>query len=66
MFAALLPVGGVNMGERNVEAARRALVTAQVSIVAQDTGGDYGRSVYLHVGDGRVVVTSLRQGERVI
>jgi len=66
MFGALLPVGGVNMGERNVEAARRALVTAQVSIVAQDTGGDYGRSVYLHVGDGHVVVTSLRQGDRVI
>jgi chemotaxis protein CheD len=66
MFGALLPVGGVNMGERNVEAARRALVTAQVSIVAQDTGGDYGRSVYLHVSDGHLLVTSIRLGERVL
>ncbi len=66
MFGALLPVGGVNMGERNVEASRRALVAAQVSIVAQDTGGDFGRSVYLHVRDGRVVVTSLRRGEIVL
>jgi chemotaxis protein CheD len=66
MFGALLPVGGVNIGERNIEAARRALGAAQVAIVAQDTGGDYGRSVLFHVQDGRVFVTALRKGQRVI
>lgn len=64
MFAALLPIGGVNMGQRNVDAARRALVDAGVSVVAQDTGGGYGRSVYLHVSDGRVLVKSLTHGDR--
>jgi chemotaxis protein CheD len=66
MFGALLPVGGVNMGERNIEAARRALVVAGIPIVAQDTGGGYGRSVFLHVRDGRVVVRSLNHGDRVL
>ncbi len=64
MFGALLPIGGVNMGQRNVEAARRALVDAGVTIVAQDTGGGYGRSVFFHVADGRLLVKSLAQGER--
>lgn len=66
MFSALLPVGGINMGERNVEASRRALVIAGIGLAAQDTGGGYGRSVFLHVGDGRVVVRSLTHGERVL
>jgi chemotaxis protein CheD len=66
MFGALLPSGGVNMGERNVEAVRRALVAAGIGIAAQDTGGDYGRSVFLHVRDGRLVVRSLNRGEHVL
>ena len=66
MFASLLPQGGVNMGDRNVEACRRALGQAQISLVAQDTGGTYGRSVFLHIRDGKVVVRSLAHGEKVL
>ena len=66
MFSQLLPAGGVNMGERNVEATRRALEKAGIPIIAQDTGGDFGRSVYFSVADGRVVVRSLKRGELVL
>ncbi len=66
MFGALLPAGGINMGLRNVESARRALTQAGVAIVAQDIGGGYGRSVFLHVADGRVVIKSLANGEHVL
>jgi len=66
MFGALLPIGGINMGQRNVEASRRALVEAGVAIVAQDVGGGYGRSVFLHVADGHVVIRSLTHGDRVL
>ena len=52
MFAALLPTAGVNMGERNVEAVRRALGAAGIGI--------------LHVRDGRLVVRSLNRGEHVL
>ena len=62
MFRQLL-ANGTNMGERNIEATRRALKAANIPIVAQDVGGDYGRSVYHYVSDGRVVVKSLRKGE---
>jgi chemotaxis protein CheD len=64
MFGSLLPSGGVNMGDRNVAASRQALVAAEIAIVAQDTGGGYGRSVFLHVRDGHVVVRSIQHGER--
>jgi len=66
MFGQLLPAGGINMGERNVEASHRALAAAGVPIVAQDTGGDFGRSVFFDVGAGVVTVRSLKRGERVL
>lgn len=66
MFAQLLPQGGVNMGERNILAARKTLQAAGVPITAEDTGGEYGRSVYFHVGTGRVTVRSIKAGERTL
>ena len=66
MFAALIPTGGINIGERNIVAARDALDAAGVPIVAEDVGSDYGRSVYLSTQDGRVEVRSLRKGLRVL
>lgn len=66
MFAQLLPSGGVNMGERNVEAAASALAAAGIPVIARDTGGDFGRSVFFSVADGNVIVRSLRRGASVI
>jgi chemotaxis protein CheD len=66
MFANLLPNGGINIGERNVTAVREVLAGAKVPIVAEDTGSDYGRSVFLHLEDGRVEVRSLKKGSRVL
>jgi chemotaxis protein CheD len=66
MFANLIPAGGINIGERNVAAVRDVLAEAKIPIVAEDTGADYGRSVYLFVGDGRVEVRSLKKGSRVL
>jgi chemotaxis protein CheD len=66
MFSNLLPAGGANIGERNVTAVRAVLAGANIPIVAEDTGADYGRSVYLFLDDGRVEVRSLRRGSRVL
>lgn len=66
MFGTLLSRAGVNMGERNIEAVRRALRLANIPIVAEDVGGDYGRSVRYSPRDGTVVVTSLKRGTRVL
>lgn len=66
MFASLLPSGGVNIGERNVVASREALAAAGVPVVGEDVGGDYGRSVYFHLADGRIEVHSIKAGRRVL
>jgi len=66
MFAALLQNGGLNVGERNVVAAREALADAGIALVGEDTGGDYGRSVYFDLRDGRLEVRSLKRGTNVI
>jgi chemotaxis protein CheD len=56
--------GGINIGERNVIAVRETLAAAKIPIVGEDTGSDYGRTVFLHLIDGRVEVRSLRRGSR--
>ena len=66
MFASLLPAGGINMGERNTVATRQALRDAGVPLVAEDIGGEHGRSVYFHLQDGRIEIRSLKIGNRVL
>lgn len=66
MFANLLPAGGINIGDRNIAAARQALARNGIGIVAEDVGSDHGRSVHFHLDDGRVEVRSLKKGNRVI
>lgn len=66
MFGALIPSGSVNIGERNIAATRQVLQESGIVIQGEDTGGDYGRSVYFHLDDGRVHVRSLRSGDRVL
>ena len=66
MFGSLLPSGGVNMGERNIAATREVLAAHGISIVGEDVGGDFGRSVYFDLNDGRVRVRSLKKGESVL
>ncbi len=66
MFASLLKGGGINMGDRNVTAARRALDAAGVTIAGEDVGGEHGRSVFFDVATGTVRVVSIQHGERVL
>jgi chemotaxis protein CheD len=62
MFAALAPPGTVQMGERNLLAARQALKTNGVPLVGEAVGGDFGRTVRLRVADGRVEVSTVAHG----
>ena len=64
MFGNLLPSGGINMGERNVESVKAALKQHEIPLVADDTGRDYGRTVYFDVATGKVRVRSLKVGDR--
>jgi chemotaxis protein CheD len=62
MFAALAPPGMVQMGERNLVAARQALSANGVPLVGEAVGGDFGRTVRLRVCDGRVEISTVAHG----
>ncbi|MFB6101862.1 MAG: chemotaxis protein CheD [Haloplanus sp.] len=47
-----------SIGERNVETARAMLDRLDIPIVAEDIGGDSGRSLRFHGDDGTLVVKS--------
>jgi len=64
MFASLSAPGVAQMGERNLQASREALKAAGIPLVAEDTGQDYGRSVYFDVADGRLEVRTVLHGSR--
>jgi chemotaxis protein CheD len=66
MFGQLVNGTGINVGERNIAATKEALVAAGIPLIAEDTGLDYGRSVFFQLADGRVEVRSLKKGDRVI
>lgn len=66
MFSNLIPKGSIQIGDRNVTAARQALDAVGVPIVAEDVGSDHGRSVHFFLDDGRVEVRSLKKGNRVL
>ncbi len=65
LFGPLLSFGG-SVGARNVDAARAALAAARVPVLAEDVGGESGRTLFFDVSTGKVKVRSVRGGEHVL
>jgi chemotaxis protein CheD len=59
MFAQLMTPGSVQMGERNIAAARNALRAASIPVLREAVGGEAGRSVRFHVVDGHVEIRTV-------
>ncbi|HEU0301030.1 MAG TPA: chemotaxis protein CheD [Longimicrobium sp.] len=66
MFQTLMVPGSLNMGARNINAAREALQKAGIPLVAEAVGGDFGRSVRFHVGAGKATVSSVGKADVVL
>jgi chemotaxis protein CheD len=66
MFSQLMTPGTIQMGERNIVAARNALRTASIPIAREAVGGERGRSVRFYVNDGRVEIRSVGADAQVI
>ena len=47
-----------NIGERNVEAVKKVLSTYNIPIVAEETGKNFGRTVFFYSADGIMEVRS--------
>ena len=66
MFSQLVTPGTIQMGERNVLAARSVLRSAGIPIARESVGGERGRSIRFYVDDGRVEVRSVGADVHVI
>lgn len=51
-----------NIGERNVAAVKKILAAYRIKIIAEDTGANYGRTVFFDVGTGIMQVKSVACG----
>ncbi|WP_255575706.1 chemotaxis protein CheD [Caproiciproducens faecalis] len=51
-----------NIGQRNVAEVKNTLNRLQIRLCAEDTGLNYGRTVYFYTEDGRMVVKSFSNG----
>ena len=62
MFASLAPPGTIQMGERNLVAARQVLNTHRLPLVGEAVGGDFGRTVRFRICDGQVQISTVAHG----
>ncbi len=54
----------MRVGERNAEAVRMLLKKMDIRVIADDTGGNYGRTVELRLDTGIYRVRTIAQGEK--
>ncbi|MCU0616713.1 MAG: chemotaxis protein CheD [Gemmatimonadaceae bacterium] len=66
MFEEMLPASTIALGVRNVAAARAACDEAGIPIVAEATGGRFGRSVWFDVTDGQILIRSVAHDDCTI
>jgi len=67
MFLLASPLADtMRIGPRNVEACKEALQLFHIPIEAEDTGGNYGRTIELDCSTGLVYVRSVQAGEKVL
>ncbi len=54
----------MRVGERNVEAVKQVLRRLDIRIIAEDTGGNYGRTVELKLDTGGYRIKTIDKGEK--
>jgi chemotaxis protein CheD len=66
MFEPLYTPNEESIGARNLRAARATLQALEIPLLAEDVGGSLGRTVQFDLASGRVMVRSVRGGEKTI
>ena len=56
----------LKIGERNVIASLETLSKLNIPVVAQDTGGNYGRTVELYADTGDFLIKTIGHGTKYI
>jgi chemotaxis protein CheD len=55
-----------NIGDRNVVSVKETLKALNIPIIAQDTGLNFGRTVFFDTLDGKMLVKSSAKGEKTL
>ena len=63
MFTGINNSSIANIGQRNVLAVKAELIRLHIPILAEDTGKDYGRTLYFSAEDGSMRIKSVNKGE---
>jgi len=66
MFVSLSPPGTIQMGDRNVVAAREALHRHGIRLIGEAVGGDFGRTAAFDLETGRIMITSYNRGSQLL
>lgn len=66
MFSFLGSSDAMRIGPRNVEACKMALNNAHIPIVAEDTGGNCGRTIELDTTNGVLQIRTVNQGVKEV
>ncbi|HWI54978.1 MAG TPA: chemotaxis protein CheD [Desulfobacteria bacterium] len=56
----------MKIGERNTEAVKLYLKNARIRLLAEDTGGSYGRTIEFHSDTGSLYIRTVSLGEKYI
>ena len=56
----------LNIGEQNIQAVHEFLAAANIPLVAEDVGKDYGRTIEFNPANGELIIRSIGVGDSVI
>ncbi|WP_207707273.1 chemotaxis protein CheD [Crassaminicella thermophila] len=56
----------MKIGERNTIAAKKILKELKIPIIAEDTGGNFGRTIELYANSGMIIVKTIGRGTKQI
>ena len=56
----------IRVGDKNVEMVKRKLKELSIPLIAEDVGGNYGRTMKIDVTTGKVYISTVGRKERVL
>ena len=66
MFSTFSDSSLYNIGDRNLAAVKEELARLRIPLLADDTGKDYGRTVFFYSENGNMCVKSASRGEKTL
>jgi len=66
MFAFNSTNDNLRVGDRNVDATKKALAQYSIPLIASETGASFGRTVELYADDGKFLIKAIGQGIRIL